>query len=299
VAPGPARFADFEIDVSARELRRGGELIRLQDLPFRVLAALVERPGEVVTRAELRERLWGTETFVDYEAGLNTAIAKLRDALGDNAEHPTFIETLPKRGYRFVGKLEGAAGGRGSSGPSDVESNRADVGSANETGPFVTPARRTSMWLAGLALVVAVGLSLYWVQAPAPPIRIAVVLFDNETGNPEFDRLAQQLTDATVLKLTARTSLAVVGNAAVLRTTRPFRDIVVIRDALHVSYIVIGQLQRVDGAIRAQAHLIRTDNQTHLWADRVPVTMSDEAAAQEQIASRIDHAVSQKVLGLR
>src|SRR5215510_4197459 len=97
------RFADFEIDEQAGILRRGGERVKLQDLPFRVLVVLVQRAGTVVTRDELRAALWGAETFVDAEAGLNTAIAKLREALGDSADAPHLIETIPKRGYRFIG----------------------------------------------------------------------------------------------------------------------------------------------------------------------------------------------------
>src|SRR5262249_32701296 len=99
---GRVRFGPFEADLASGELWRDGAAVAIQDLPFRLLAALLERPGEVVTRAELTARLWGSDTFVDAAAGLNTAIAKLRDALDDNADQPAFIETVPKRGYRFV-----------------------------------------------------------------------------------------------------------------------------------------------------------------------------------------------------
>src|SRR5438093_5123121 len=102
------RFRDFDVDATAGALRRRGEVVRLQDLPFRLLVALLERPGELVTRAELSERLWGAGTFVDYDSGLNTAAAKLRDALGDDPDRPAFIETIPKRGYRWIGGLESA-----------------------------------------------------------------------------------------------------------------------------------------------------------------------------------------------
>src|SRR6185295_6055182 len=97
------RFGPFEADVEAGRLRRDGAQVAIQDLPFRLLAALLVRPGEVVTRAELSATLWGSATFVDAAAGLNTAVAKLREALGDQAEQPAYIETVPKRGYRFVG----------------------------------------------------------------------------------------------------------------------------------------------------------------------------------------------------
>src|SRR5262245_24642610 len=104
------RFGPFQVDTRAGDLRRDGTVVPLQDLPFRLLTALLERPGEVVTRAELTARLWGAETFVDSTAGLNTAVAKLREALGDQAEQPIYIETIPKRGYRFIGNVEADLG---------------------------------------------------------------------------------------------------------------------------------------------------------------------------------------------
>jgi DNA-binding winged helix-turn-helix (wHTH) protein/tetratricopeptide (TPR) repeat protein len=100
------RFADFEADPRARELRRGGAPVLLQDQPFHVLAALLERAGELVTREDLRRLLWSDDTFVDFDHGLNTAMRKVRDALGDSAQAPRFIETLPKRGYRFLGPVQ-------------------------------------------------------------------------------------------------------------------------------------------------------------------------------------------------
>ena len=109
------RFGAFELDLQAGELRKGRVKIRLQDQPFRVLVLLLQRPGEVVTRDELRQQLWSDDTFVDFDHGLNTAINKIREALGDSASHPRFVETLPRRGYRFIysvaGLREQAAGG--------------------------------------------------------------------------------------------------------------------------------------------------------------------------------------------
>src|SRR5262245_47990488 len=99
----PVRFGAFEVDVRAGELRRHGRRIKLPDQPFQVLAILLERPGQVVTRDELQKRLWPVDTFVDFERGLNKAVNRLREALGDAADAPRHIETLPKRGYRFIG----------------------------------------------------------------------------------------------------------------------------------------------------------------------------------------------------
>ncbi|MFN0166230.1 MAG: winged helix-turn-helix domain-containing tetratricopeptide repeat protein [Bryobacteraceae bacterium] len=109
---GILRFSDFEVDLHAGHLQKGGRRVSLREQSFAVLAALLDRPGEVVTREELRKRLWPEDVFVDFDNSLNTAIARLREGLGDSAEHPRLIETLPKRGYRFIGKLVAEAGGR-------------------------------------------------------------------------------------------------------------------------------------------------------------------------------------------
>src|SRR5262245_65723214 len=103
--PSSVRFGRFELDRTAGELYRDGRRIRLQEHPRQVLVALLERPGELVTREALRERLWKSDTFVDFEHGLNTAVKKARQALGDSAESPRFIETLSRRGYRFIGEV--------------------------------------------------------------------------------------------------------------------------------------------------------------------------------------------------
>src|SRR6185503_3224232 len=100
------KFGSFEVDLRARELRKGGIRIRLQDQPFEILAVMLERPGDVVTREELRQRLWPAGTFVDFEHSLNAAVKRLRAALGDDADNPRFVETLPRRGYRFIARLD-------------------------------------------------------------------------------------------------------------------------------------------------------------------------------------------------
>ena len=117
--PQVVRFDCFEVDLAAGQLRKRGNRIRLRDQPFQVLAALLEHPGQVVTRDALRRRLWPGEVFVDFDNSLNIAVARLRMVLGDSIKHPRFIETLPKRGYRFIGKVSSppfAIGRQGQSG---------------------------------------------------------------------------------------------------------------------------------------------------------------------------------------
>jgi|RhiMetdeSRZDD1v2_1073273.scaffolds.fasta_scaffold04163_12 DNA-binding winged helix-turn-helix (wHTH) protein/TolB-like protein len=283
-------FGPFEIDLKAGELRRDGTVIALQDLPFRLLTALIERPGEVVTRDELTGRLWGTETFVDSAAGLNTAVAKLRDAVGDNADRPIYIETVPKRGYRFIGQVR-------PSGPIEVTGDmtqpfKPSIGHDRER---IAVRRRRTLWATLFLVAIAlVSIATYQLRAGRPQTRVAVILFDNETGRPEVSRLSQGLTDATVFALTSQPKLAVIGNAAILRTTRPFRDIAAVRDALHADFIVIGQVQLVDERILVRSHLIRASDQAHVWVGASRMTDS-EAALQSDVAGRIAAAVGARV----
>ena len=279
-------FGPYTIDPKAGELRRGGASVALQDLPFRLLSALAERPGELVTRSELTERLWGADTYVDSTAGLNTAVAKLRDALGDNAEQPLYIETVPKRGYRFIGAVV----------KDDAEAHSDPAvargqSTASEGGKWVAPRRRPIVWVATASVVVAlVSFATYQLRAGRPQTRVAVVLFDNETGRPEVSRLSQALTDATVFALAAQPKLAVIGNAAILRTARPFRDIAAVRDELQADFIVIGQVQLVDDRILVRSHLIRTGAQAHVWFNESRMNDS-EAVLQSDVAGRIATAV--------
>jgi len=272
------RFGHFHVDTRAGDLRRDGTIVPLQDLPFRLLTALLERPGEVVTRAELTARLWGTETFVDSTAGLNTAVAKLREALGDQAEGPIYIETIPKRGYRFIGTIE-----------ADVRVDR--DGARTQPRSFMN---KRVVWAAAAVAMLAVGATgVLRLRASRTQTRIAVVLFDNETGRPEVGRLSQSLTDATVFALTADPRLAVIGNAAVLRTERPFRDIAVVRDTLHADFIVFGQVQTVDDRILVRSHLIRAADQAHVWVNVAQLT-SDETTLLSDVSSQIARAVSSR-----
>jgi len=151
------------------------------------------------------------------------------------------------------------------------------------------------IWIAAAAAIVLIAaFTAYRLRADKPQTRVAVILFDNETGNPEMRRLSQGLTDAAVFALTAQPKLAVIGNAAMLRTSRPFRDIAAVRDALHADFIVIGQVQTVDQTILVRSHLIRTSDQAHVWVSESRLT-AGEAALQSEVAGRIAAAVSARI----
>src|SRR6266571_4078333 len=170
------RFGVFEVDVRARELRKQGVRIKLQEQPFQVLAVLLQQPGEVVTREELRSQNWPPDTFVDFDNSLNTAINKLREALGDSADNPRFIETLPRRGYRFITPVTSEDRKASATGAAAVSDKRA---------------WKTAAIMAGaLAAAVSAG-GLYWRSHRSPKLteKDTIVLgdFTNTTGDPVFD----------------------------------------------------------------------------------------------------------------
>src|SRR5215510_9745825 len=134
------RFGPFDVDLRSGELRKHGIRLKLQDQPFQLLALLLERPGDLVTREELRQKLWPADTFVDFDTGLNNAVKKLRDALGDSAEQPRYVETLPRRGYRFIAHVENANGDLPVS--AVVEQDQVPAASAH-TKPLLWNKRRT------------------------------------------------------------------------------------------------------------------------------------------------------------
>ena len=159
------RFGTFELDLSKRELRKSGVRIKLHGQPFEVLAMLLERPGETIPREAVQQRLWPTDTFVDFDHGVNTAINRLREALGDSAENPRFIETVPRRGYRFITPVEAESSelpvGRGI--PAQPSLSKAVQTGAPVPAPI--PRRRIKVLSLGLAVVVVLLIVLSWTNA--------------------------------------------------------------------------------------------------------------------------------------
>ena len=184
-------FGPFEVDPDAVELRRAGVRIRIQKQPLQLLTVLLEHPGQVVTRQELQRRLWPSDTFVDFEDGLNTAVKKLREALGDEKEHPQFIETVPRYCYRFISEVEVVNGAHGNGHQATAIGPAAEYTGAPQV--FSKPRSRPWLWiLLGVALSIAVGLVL-WLTYGRPAFSFAshdsvlVSDFENETGEPQLD----------------------------------------------------------------------------------------------------------------
>lgn len=281
------RFGLFEFDAATRELRREGVVVRLQAQPAQVLACLIQSAGQVVSRDELRQAVWGGETFVDFDRGLNFCISQLRSALRDDSAQPTYIRTLPKQGYQFIAPAQPV-----------VASARAP--DAAPAAPRHDHARAVALVLA-LTVFAALALATgWWLRsrriATHTPI-LAVLRFDNETGDPAMTRFSDALTDTLVEQLTSLSNgrYAVIGNARILRLPREQRDLNAIGSSLNASYVVLGQVQHQDDRTRILVHLIRLPGQTHIWVVRMERTMPDPMSLEAEAAQKVAAEFSRKV----
>jgi DNA-binding winged helix-turn-helix (wHTH) protein/TolB-like protein len=285
--PNRYRFGLFEFTAEDRELRREGVLVRLQSQPAQVLACLIERAGQVVSRDELRRTLWGSDTFVDFDRGLNFCISQIRSALEDDSAAPVYIRTIPKHGYQFIAPVDQLS----ESAPDDRK-----IGTA----PRSLNARAIVLASAGVILAILTLTAGYrFLQRSIlknPPV-VAVSRFDNETGRPEMDSFADGLTDSVVEQLTSSAGkrYLVIGNAQILRRTRDQRDLNAIGASLHATYVVLGQVQISGDRIRILAHLIRLPEQTHVWVVRTDRTVDDPLSVESDVAQKIVAEFSPRV----
>jgi DNA-binding winged helix-turn-helix (wHTH) protein/TolB-like protein len=271
------RFGVFELDAERLELSREGRPVRLQPQPAQVLSALVANAGRTVSREELRQAVWKDDTFVDFDRGLNFCIAQIRAALGDDAAAPRYIRTVPKRGYEFVCPIELGQRPVGAGPPRPARRSAAGAFYALIASVFVT-----------IAVVIVVRAMT---TTQMPPI-VAVVRFDNETGDLTLTRFADALTDTVTLQLAEAGAgrFGVIGNAAVLRRARSERDLRAIADSLNARYIVLGQVQGDNQRIRVLAHLIRMPEQTHLRVSRTEDVTDPTLKVADEIAGKIVRA---------
>jgi len=274
-------FGPYEFDSGTLELLRNGASVRLQTQPAHVLEALIESPGQIVSREQLRQTVWGEATFVDFENGLNFCVSQLRAALRDDAAQPVYIRTVPRRGYQFVAPMRVLDG---------AEPER-PIGGVPSHGRSRSLVRTAIPWGAA-AIIAAAGVVLLLRHShsvhTAPPI-VGVVRFDNETGAPAFDAFANNLTDELIGQMTDREGkhYTVAGNARVLFLPREQRDLRNIASSLNASYIVLGQVQASGDRIRVLAHLIRASDQTHLWVVREERPASEMPKLDGQLAEEI------------
>lgn len=318
------RFGVFELHTSSGELRRHGLKIRLPDQSFQILKVLLSRRGEVVTRDELRHVLWTSDTFVDFEVGLNSAVRKLREALDDSAENPRFVETLPRRGYRFVAPVTGLeadsaatpAPGRAAAGVPLLESVTEKASSsmfspppeqvsiAPSTPAAITPRRaRLAWWRVGvllLALLAAAGLvyrrgGLTLRPGPvAAPIRSIVVLpFENLIGDSAQDYFVDSVTDAVTVYLAQIDGLDVISRTTALQYRQTRKRLAEIGRELPVDGVVSGTVVRSETGVRITVQLSRAATDRVEWGTSYEGEVSHMLPLQQRIAAEIAVAAGQ------
>jgi TolB-like protein/DNA-binding winged helix-turn-helix (wHTH) protein len=293
---GRLRFGVFEVDLRAGELTKRGLRISLQEQPFQVLALLLEKPGALVTREELREKLWG-QTVVDFDHGINKAINKIREALGDSAENPRFVETVARRGYRFLADVtpidttadrQPGPATEGLVPPTD--SHRVELADSG-----VPPKRpyRPLAWIGfafGLALVLAASLSwiLYFQSPSSPKIRsLAVLPLENLSGDASQEYFADGMTDELITDLGQISALRVISRTSVMTYKRVRKPLPAIARELNVEAVVEGTVLRSGERVRITAQLIQVPDEKHLWAQSYEGDLQDTLALQNSVARAI------------
>jgi TolB-like protein/DNA-binding winged helix-turn-helix (wHTH) protein/Tfp pilus assembly protein PilF len=299
--PRPAsvvRFGTYEVSLHSGEVRKSGLRIRIQQQPMKLLEILLERPGEVVTREELRSRVWADESFGDFDQAVNIAIAKLRSALGDSAENPRFIETLPKRGYRFIADvsvvdadarpkvLESAAGDLRATAPGNkVQSAGLEV------------ARKRRLWPPGriivvLALVLSLPILAFLLfrsrgRASADIRSLAVLPLDNLSGEASQNYFADGMTDELITDLAQISALRVISRTSVMVYKGARKPLPEIARELNVDAVVEGTVLRSGDQVRITAQLIEASTDKHLWSQSYEGDLRDTLALQKKVATAI------------
>jgi len=279
-----ARFGSFELDLSSGELRRDGVPLKLQPQPARVLVLLVSRPGDVIARNELAERVWGSETFVDFERGLNFAIRQIRATLNDDADQPRYVETVPKRGYRFIAPLEQAP-------------SAAPV--------YVSPVRRTRRipLAVGMAALLLVGTAGYLTmrRAASPTGQGSIVLAVLPFDDMSVDRqafLVEGLTEEMVARVTqiSPEHLKVIARMSAMQYERTQKSARQIGQELGADYVLENSIRHEGGRIRITSQLVRAADQTHLWAQNYDRDMRELLALETEVTADIAEQIQRKLL---
>jgi TolB-like protein/DNA-binding winged helix-turn-helix (wHTH) protein/Flp pilus assembly protein TadD len=290
------RFGIYEMSPQSGELRKGGVRIRVQQQPLKLLEILLERPGQVVTREELGNRLWPSESFGDFDQAVNIAIAKLRGALGDSADNPRFIETLPKRGYRFIADVSinesEAPLVRPESGRGERSGDQFQEASSPPTSErFQWLKVRTAIVLAVILILAAlVVLLLRWRHRPpvAGTIRsIAVLPLENLSGDAAQDYFADGMTDQLITDLAQISALRVISRTSAMAYKGARKPLPEIARELNVDAVVEGTVLRSGEQVRITAQLIQASADAHLWADTYDGYLRDTLVLQQKVAQAI------------
>ena len=292
------RFGVFEADLDALELTKLGKLLPLQEQPFQLLAMLLEKPGVLVTREELRARLW-PQTVVDFDHGLNKAISKIRDILGDSAENPRFIQTVARRGYRFLADVTVVNTGEVAAAPLE---------NASVDSPTLDPAparsRPSAAWaMAGAALLLTTAGMVIWIRSTSnypslPSIRsLAVLPLENLSGDASQDYFSDGMTDELITQLAQIPDLRVISRSSMMTYKQSHKPLAEIARELNVQAIVEGSVLRSGDHVRITAQLIRLPADEHIWAHSYEGDLRDTLVLQNQVAQAIANQIRVTVSG--
>jgi len=284
------QFGVFELDLQRVELRKQGVKVKLQEQPLTVLRVLLENPGQIVSRDELRRRVWSANTFVEFDQGLYSAMARLRDVLGDSSDSPRFIETVARRGYRFIAPISMHVV------PIPVEITRPAEDDQHDFRRH-SLRRWISSVLAGLlggALLLVIVFTFdvagvrEWLRTRTTPIRsIAVLPLENLSRDPEQEYFADGMTDELITTLAQMGTVRVVSRTSVMRYKKISEPIAQVGRELGVDAVVGGTVERSGNRVRIRVHLIQAATDRHLWAQTYDREFKDALALESEAAGEI------------
>jgi len=287
------RFGRCELNVYSGELQRDGLTLQLQEQPLRVLLLLVERAGDVVTRDELRRHVWQDETFVDFEHALNSIVKRLRDALGDSAENPVFIQTLPRRGYRFLVQPDVIAG-------TDSTARHAAAAVGAKTSRFSTRCMLAAAAIISIAAIVYAAFRLADRRVASAPrsMRLAVLPFENLTGSEDQQFFADGLHEEMIVRLgrVQPRQLTVIARTSVMRYRETAKDVAAIGRELGVDFVLEGSVRQAGDRIRVTAQLIHAADQSQLWTETYDRSWNDVFAIQTDVGARVADSLAVELL---
>jgi TolB-like protein/DNA-binding winged helix-turn-helix (wHTH) protein/tetratricopeptide (TPR) repeat protein len=309
------RFGAFEVNFETRELQKGGSKLRLQEQPCRILELLIQRGGDVLTREELRQTLWPDGTFVDFDHGLHTAINRLRETLGDSAAQARFIETIPRRGYRFIaateiiegapaeyrsdtGKSRPASAPAGSAGPQLTSVPRAGTAVPANTAERNRSRRKIvcKRIIAAAVLTLFVAAAGYFRLRRSNPITaIAVLPFANVAADSELEFLSDGLTENLIDNLSRLPGLHVLAPSTVARYKDRKTDPAIAGRQLRVGAVVAGDVLRHNDRLLVRVHLIRASDSSQIWGERYERPISEGLAIHDEIASHIANRLGSRL----
>ena len=302
-------FGVFEVDLKACELRKHGLRLKLPEQPFQVLVVLLEKPGEIVTREELRNRLWPSDTFVDFDHGLNNAVMRLREVLGDSSENPRFVETIPRRGYRFIAPVKGSAFPVPTTSDSEVESGLVPIEAMSQLVQGATleatsqPASirrqpsttRLAIWITAILTVVGLlgAVLIHYSRVGANKTSQArnksliVLPIENLSGDKDQEYFADGMTDDLIANLAKIRSLRVISRSTAMAYKGTRKPLSQIASELNVDAVFEGTVLRVGNRVRITAELVQVSTDRHLWAETYESQMGDILALQNRVSSAI------------